>query len=159
MVNWIYAWMTIFRLNSALKRFTAGSAREAYNATRTPCWTQVKGCPSSPSCFDASLCIQNSSALTSQRNSKLPHLSRAGFSLSMALFRKKCGGPSLIYEYRPTEFRQQAQWQCCYHLWSPYVIGRYTFSCCGLFFFLFFPRLISAVGDWMFTILWHMVWP
>jgi len=30
------------------------------------------------------------------------------------------------------------------------------FSCC---FFLFFPRLISAVGDWMFAILWHMVWP
>jgi len=27
------------------------------------------------------------------------------------------------------------------------------------FFFLFFPCLISAVGDWMFTILWHMVWP
>ena len=26
-------------------------------------------------------------------------------------------------------------------------------------FFLFFTRLISAVGDWMFTILWHMVWP
>ena len=23
----------------------------------------------------------------------------------------------------------------------------------------FFPRLISAVGDWMFTILWHMAWP
>ena len=23
----------------------------------------------------------------------------------------------------------------------------------------FFPRLISAVGDWMFIILWHMVWP
>ena len=23
----------------------------------------------------------------------------------------------------------------------------------------FFPRLISAVGDLMFTILWHMVWP
>jgi len=23
----------------------------------------------------------------------------------------------------------------------------------------FFPRLISAFGDWMFTILWHMVWP
>ena len=23
----------------------------------------------------------------------------------------------------------------------------------------FFPRLISAVGDWMFTILRHMVWP
>jgi len=27
------------------------------------------------------------------------------------------------------------------------------------FFFFFFPRLISAVGDWMSTILLHMVWP
>ena len=26
-------------------------------------------------------------------------------------------------------------------------------------FFFFFPRLISAVGDWMFTILRHMGWP
>jgi len=25
--------------------------------------------------------------------------------------------------------------------------------------FCFFPRLISAVGDWMSTILPHMVWP
>ena len=25
--------------------------------------------------------------------------------------------------------------------------------------FFFFPRLISAVGDWMSTILPHMVWP
>ena len=47
-------------------------------------------------------------------------------------------------------------------LWSPYVIGQtIIFSSC--FFFLlssssFFPRLISAVGDWMFTILRHMVW-
>jgi len=46
------------------------------------------------------------------------------------------------------------------YLWSPYVIGQtIIFSCCGLFFFLLFPRLISAVGDWMFTILWHMVRP
>jgi len=46
------------------------------------------------------------------------------------------------------------------YLWSPYVIGQtIIFSCCGLFFFLLFPRLISAVEDWMFTILWHMVWP
>jgi len=28
-----------------------------------------------------------------------------------------------------------------------------------LLLLLFFPRLISAVGDWMFTILPHMVWP
>jgi len=33
------------------------------------------------------------------------------------------------------------------------------FSSCFFFFLLFFPRLISAVWDWMFTILWHMVWP
>jgi len=28
-----------------------------------------------------------------------------------------------------------------------------------LSFFLSFPRLISAVADWMSTILLHMVWP
>ena len=28
-----------------------------------------------------------------------------------------------------------------------------------LSFFLLFPRLISAVADWMSTILVHMVWP
>jgi len=28
-----------------------------------------------------------------------------------------------------------------------------------LLLLLFFPRLISAVGNWMFTILWHMMWP
>jgi len=27
------------------------------------------------------------------------------------------------------------------------------------FFHLFFPRLISAVGDWLSVILPHMVWP
>jgi len=27
------------------------------------------------------------------------------------------------------------------------------------FYLLFFPHLISAVGDWMSTILPHMVWP
>ena len=27
------------------------------------------------------------------------------------------------------------------------------------FFFLLFPRLISAVADWMSTVLLHMVWP
>jgi len=27
------------------------------------------------------------------------------------------------------------------------------------FLSFFFPRLISAAGNWMFTILWHMMWP
>ena len=46
-------------------------------------------------------------------------------------------------------------------LWPPYVIGQEA----GHIYFhpvvssLFFPRLISAVGDWMSTILPHMVWP
>jgi len=51
-------------------------------------------------------------------------------------------------------------------LWSPYVIRQtIIFSSCFfllsffLLLLLFFPRLISAVGDWMSTILWHMVWP
>ena len=41
--------------------------------------------------------------------------------------------------------------------------GHYIFALWFLSIFLllsiFFPRLISAVGDWMSTILSHMVWP
>ena len=48
-------------------------------------------------------------------------------------------------------------------LWSPYVIGQtIIFLPCDFylsFFFLFFPPLISAVGDWISTILLHMAWP
>jgi len=47
-------------------------------------------------------------------------------------------------------------------LWPPYVIGQaIMLLTCGFFFFFFylFPRLISAVADWMSTILLHMVWP
>jgi len=34
------------------------------------------------------------------------------------------------------------------------------FSSCGFFYVLsFFPRLISAVAEWMSAILAHMVWP
>ena len=44
------------------------------------------------------------------------------------------------------------------YLWSPYVIGQ-TIYIFIMFLSSFFPRLISAVGDWMSTILPHMVWP
>jgi len=48
-------------------------------------------------------------------------------------------------------------------LWSPYGIGQtIIFSSGSFFFFLllsYFPRVISAVGDWMSAILPHMVWP
>ena len=39
--------------------------------------------------------------------------------------------------------------------------GHYIFALWFLSFYLpiFFPRLISAVGDWMSTKLPHMVWP
>ena len=42
-----------------------------------------------------------------------------------------------------------------------YIFILFLSSFFFFFFFLlsFFARLISAVGDWMFTILWHMVWP
>ena len=43
-------------------------------------------------------------------------------------------------------------------LWSPYVIGQtIIFSSCGFFLSVFFPRLISAVANWMSAILPHMV--
>ena len=45
-------------------------------------------------------------------------------------------------------------------LWPPYVIRQAIFSSRRLFFFFFFfPRLISAVADWISTILPHTVWP
>ena len=46
-------------------------------------------------------------------------------------------------------------------LWPPYVIGQATYNVILWFLLLssFFPRLISAVGYWMSTILPHMVWP
>jgi len=43
-------------------------------------------------------------------------------------------------------------------IWSPYRTGQtIIFLPCGFFFL--FPRLISAVADWMSAILPHMVWP
>ena len=48
-----------------------------------------------------------------------------------------------------------------YFLWSPYGIGQtIIFLPCGFFYLLsVFPRLISAVADWMSAVLPHMVWP
>ena len=37
--------------------------------------------------------------------------------------------------------------------------GHYIFALSSIFFYLFFPRLISAATDWMSTILLHMAWP
>jgi len=48
-------------------------------------------------------------------------------------------------------------------LWPPYVIGQAVYIFILLFvlssFLFFFPRLISAVGDWMSAIHPHMVCP
>jgi len=52
-----------------------------------------------------------------------------------------------------------------YLLWPPIVLYRslYFAAVVSFFFFLllssFFPRIFSAVGDWMSTILPHMMWP
>ena len=52
------------------------------------------------------------------------------------------------------------------YLWPPYEIGiggkgAIIFLPCGYYpsISIFFLRLISAAGDWMSTILPHMVWP
>jgi len=46
---------------------------------------------------------------------------------------------------------------------AAYAIGQaIIFLSCGFFYlsiYLLFPRLISAVADWMSTILPHMMWP
>jgi len=47
-------------------------------------------------------------------------------------------------------------------LWPPIVMGRplYFIPVVSMFFLSsFFPCLISVVGDWMSTILPHMMWP
>ena len=47
-------------------------------------------------------------------------------------------------------------------LWPPYGIWQaiiFHAVVSSIFLSFFFPRLISAVGDWMSTILLHMVWP
>ena len=57
----------------------------------------------------------------------------------------------------------QGDQSCCRLLWPPYVIGGPLYFCpvVSIFYLLsfFFPRLISAAGDWISTILPHMVWP
>jgi len=48
------------------------------------------------------------------------------------------------------------------YLWPPYVRGGPLYFCpvVSIYYLsIFFPRLISAAGDWMSTILPHMVWP
>ena len=40
-----------------------------------------------------------------------------------------------------------------------YILILFLSSFFLLLLLLFFPRLISAVGNWMFTIPWHMMWP
>jgi len=46
----------------------------------------------------------------------------------------------------------------CIYLWPPCVADADICPVVSSFFF-FFPRLISAVGHWMSTILLHVVWP
>ena len=82
------------------------------------------------------------------------------------------------YDWKLIFSNASSAWFLWDWLWSPYVIGHdhyifilfmaalwnrgaIIFLPCGYYlsFYLFFPRLISAAGDWVSTILPHMVWP
>ena len=60
-----------------------------------------------------------------------------------------------VYNWHFSSFDPQSLWPLCV------ADADIILSSCGFFYPLssFFPRLISAVGDWMSTILPHMVWP
>jgi len=76
----------------------------------------------------------------------LSHILCLQLNLIMAALRNRCGH----YVY--------VMW---FLLWPPYVIGQVIYIFILWFLHLsFFPRLTSAVeGDWMSTILPHMMWP
>ena len=69
-------------------------------------------------------------------------------------------GTRLTRHTQPQPCYSRASQQSITVLWPPYVIGQamYIFILRFLLSF-FFSCLISAVGDWMSTILPHMVWP
>ena len=58
---------------------------------------------------------------------------------------------------------QRAHFARHFWLWPPCVPDAALYFCpevsSSIFFLFFFPRLISAVTDWISTILLHMVWP
>ena len=68
-----------------------------------------------------------------------------------------------VFAQMTAECLYTLQWFGC--LWPPYVTGGPLYYCpvvsflLSIFFFLFFPRLISAAADCMSTILLHMAWP
>jgi len=68
--------------------------------------------------------------------------------------------PDKTYDSREKLWQRFSLFDC--FLWPPYEIGQaIIFLPCGfcLSSLYLFPRLISAVGDWMSTIHPHMVWP
>ena len=74
------------------------------------------------------------------------------------LFWARCGRKVTLCEYSYNN-----TYYCCpaYQIRTLYfrpVVSSF-FLLLSFFFFLLFPRLISAVGDWMFTILPHTMWP
>jgi len=97
------------------------------------------------------------------------HRSHSLFSWS------KCGNKTTFQKNKSRQkssktFDFIATSHCNYVEWTPVMYclimaalhsrcGRYIFALRFIFLSIFFPRLISAVTDWMFTSLLHMVWP
>ena len=67
---------------------------------------------------------------------------------------------SLSYDFTHMQDFQMLYWQASSFimaaLWNR--AGHYIFAVVSFYLSFFFPRLISAVTDWMSTILPHMVW-
>ena len=89
------------------------------------------------------------------------------FSFALHIFLFCPSLPFPFYQNSPTPFpgpKSQKATEPGFSLFMVALCNRETIYIFMLFLlssssFFFFPRLISAVGDWMFTILWHMVWP
>jgi len=95
---------------------------------------------------------QDRASIAASRGKNVPFSATDG-RYDAAYFSLLVGLSALKWSVRP---RVRA-----FYLWPPYVIGAMIFLPCGffllsIFFFLFFPRLISAATAWMSTILLYI---
>jgi len=77
-------------------------------------------------------------------------------SLNLEKFRKVIFRQQIVFNI--AAITGQVQSIKCLFLW-PLCVADADIIFLSRFFLLFIPRLISAVADWMSTILPHVMWP